>query len=267
MADRARHTQSVGLDQRDGVGDERPPLTGVAITLAGIALLAVIVLAIPSLRHGVVDAINADTHELRHQLHGVGGILLTVALALVHVVIWYPAEILDTAVGWVHGFAVGFPLVMACWVLNAVIAYWVGRNAARPVLYRIAGRERFDRYEGLVHRGGVTLLLGMRMVPVVPFSLFSYVAGAARVPLPTFVWTTAIGYIPITAVFVYVGSRLESLSATDPLLWLGAAVLIALLVLSHRLSGFRQARKPPEPPPRSHPSTATRSAASDPPAR
>jgi uncharacterized membrane protein YdjX (TVP38/TMEM64 family) len=102
------------------------------------------------------------------------------------------------------------------------------------------------------------------MIPVVPFSLFSYVAGAARVPLTTFVWTTAVGYIPITAVFVYVGSQLESLSATDPLLWLGAAVVIILLLVSHRLAGFRKEETPPQQPPRSPPSTATRSASSGP---
>ena len=45
------------------------------------------------------------------------------------------------------------------------------------------GAERFDRYERVVDRGGVTLLLACRMVPIVPFSLFSYVAGSARVPL------------------------------------------------------------------------------------
>ena len=38
--------------------------------------------------------------------------------------------------------------------------------------------------------------------------------GSARVPLWTFIWTTAIGYIPITALFVLLGSRLEELSLT-----------------------------------------------------
>jgi uncharacterized membrane protein YdjX (TVP38/TMEM64 family) len=240
MANPGRHTQTMGVEDRASVREappeERPPLWGVGVTLAGIALLALIVLLVPSLREGVGNAIGGDTDGLREELHGFGGVVLTLALAMVHVVIWYPAEILDTAVGYVHGFAFGFPLVMVAWVLNAVVAYWVGHNAARPLLYRIAGRERFERYERLVNRGGVTLLLGMRMVPVVPFSLFSYVAGAARVPLGRFVWTTAVGYIPITAVFVYLGSRLESLSLSDPLLWIGAAVLLLLLLVTRRLS-------------------------------
>jgi uncharacterized membrane protein YdjX (TVP38/TMEM64 family) len=220
----------------DKAAEEKPPLEGVAVTVAGVAVLALIVLAVPSLRHGVADAIGGDTTALRHELRGIDGVLITLGLALVHVVVWYPAEILDTAVGFVHGFPLGFPLVMVGWLLNAVIAFWVGHHVARPMLYRLTGRDRFERYEALVHRGGVTLLLGMRMIPIIPFSLFSYVAGAARVPFGRFVWTTAVGYIPITAVFVYLGSKLEELSPTDPLLWAGAVVLLLLLMLTRRFS-------------------------------
>ena len=210
---------------------------GVLVALAGIAVLAVLVFAIEPLRSGVFDAVAGDTGGLRDDLRGLGvaGALIALALALVHVVVWYPAEILDAAVGYVYDFWVAMPLIMAAWLINAVLAYSIGRHAARPVLHRFIGPARFDRFERLAERGGVTMLISMRLVPIVPFSLFSYAAGAARVPLGRFVWTTAIGYLPITAVFVYVGSRLEELSATDPLLWIGALVLIALVVLTARL--------------------------------
>jgi uncharacterized membrane protein YdjX (TVP38/TMEM64 family) len=79
------------------------------------------------------------------------------------------------------------------------------------------------------------LLLGMRLIPVIPFSLFSYAAGSARAPLGRFIWTTAVGYLPITALFAYLGSRLEELSLDDPILWGGAALLIALLLLTRRV--------------------------------
>ncbi len=218
-------------------GERLPPLRGVLVALAGVTLLAALVFAIEPLRNGVGDAITGDTGGLREDLRGLGvtGALIVLALGLVHVVVWYPAEILDAAAGYVYGFWVAMPLIMAVWLINAVVAYWIGRHAARPVLYRFINRERFDRFEQLADRGGVTLLLAMRLVPIVPFSLFSYAAGAARVPVGRFLWTTAIGYLPITVVFVYLGSRLEELSATDPLLWIGAAVLIALTLLTVRL--------------------------------
>lgn len=208
------------------------------ITLAGVAALALLVLAIEPLRTGLFDAVRGDTGSLREEIRGLGvpGALIVLALALAHTFVWYPAEILDAAAGFVYGFWVAVALVMAGWVLNAIIAYWVGRHAARPLLYRFLGRERFLRYEGIVRRGGTTLLLAMRLIPVIPFSLFSYVAGAARVPTMTFVWTTAVGYLPLTAVFIYLGSRLEELSPTDPVLWIGAAVLIGLLLLAKRVA-------------------------------
>jgi uncharacterized membrane protein YdjX (TVP38/TMEM64 family) len=228
------------VGEGESARDRRPPLTGLAITLVGIALLAALVLSVDPLRDGVGDAISADTENLREDLRGlgVGGALIVIALALAHVVVWYPAEILDAAVGYVYEFWIAFPLVMAAWVLNAVIAYWIGRHAARPVLYRFVEERRFTQLEHLAERGGVSLLLAMRLIPIIPFSLFSFVAGAAHVPLGRFVWTTAVGYVPLTAVFVYLGSQLEELSLTDPLLWAGVAVLIALAVLTQRLRGI-----------------------------
>jgi uncharacterized membrane protein YdjX (TVP38/TMEM64 family) len=210
------------------------PLLGIALTLAGIGVLALLVLAIDPLRDGLGDALRGDTASLRDDLRGlgVGGALIVLALALAHSVVWYPAEILDAAVGYVYDFWVALPLLMAAWVLNGLVCWVVGRYAARPFLIRWLGEGRFSSYERAVGRGGVTLLLGMRLVPVIPFSLFSYAAGSARVPLGRFLWTTAVGYLPLTAIFAYLGSRLEELSFDDPLLWAGAAVILGLLLLT-----------------------------------
>ena len=85
----------------------------------------------------------------------------------------------------------------------------------------------------MIERGGVTLLIGVRLIPIVPFSLVCYAAGAARVPPWRFVWTTVVGYLPITALSVYFGTRLEGLSLTDPLVSGSAAALLALLFAGH----------------------------------
>jgi uncharacterized membrane protein YdjX (TVP38/TMEM64 family) len=226
----------------------RFPVAGIAVTLLGIALLAALVLSINPLREGVADALRGDTADLRSDLRGLGvpGALIALALALVHSILWYPAEILDAAVGYVYDFWIALPLLMAGWVLNGIVCWAIGRYAARPFLLRWIGDERFLKYERAVHRGGITLLLGMRLVPVIPFSLFSYAAGSARVPLWRFVWTTAVGYIPITAVFAYLGSQLEELSLDDPVLWGGAALLIVLLLLTRRVVRSMTADEAPE---------------------
>ena len=209
--------------------------TGVAVTVAGILVGLGVAFAVPSLRGAMSDAIHGDTAAVREDLSGnAAGALLVIWLALVHVIVWYPAEILDAASGYVFGFGIGFPLVLGAWVLSGLASYAVGRHFARPVLYRIAGEKRFQRMERLVHRGGALALIGVRLIPIMPFSLMGYVCGAARIPLWRFTWTTALGYAPITAYFTYVGSKLEGFSAEDPILWIGGGALL-LCIFAVRL--------------------------------
>jgi uncharacterized membrane protein YdjX (TVP38/TMEM64 family) len=222
--------ESRGEVERPGV-----PLVEIGITLAGIGVFALVVLAVPALRDSFVAAVQGDTAEVRQQVDslGVAGPLLILALTLVHAVVFYPAEIVDAAAGFAYGFGPGLALMMLGWVLSGLLCYAIGHSVARPLLTRWLGRERFERTEAMIERGGVTLLLAMRLIPIVPFSLFSYAAGAAQVPLWRFVWTTVVGYLPITAIAVYLGSELEGLSLTDPLVLGSAAVLLALLWAGH----------------------------------
>lgn len=217
--------------------EDGPSRLAILISLGGAAAIVALVLLIEPLRSAVGDALSGDTESLRDDLRGlgVGGVVLVFAIAIAHAVIWYPAEILNAAAGFIYGFWGAFAILMIAWLINGLICYFIGRHAARPALMRFLGEERFLRYEGVVDDGGATLLLSMRLIPIVPFSLFSYVAGSARVPLWRFVWTTMIGYIPITALFIYLGSRLEELSLTDPFIWLGAAALVAMLLLTRKV--------------------------------
>jgi uncharacterized membrane protein YdjX (TVP38/TMEM64 family) len=211
------------------------PLLEIAITLAGIAILAALVLLVPSLHDAATAAIRGDTAEVRKQIDelGIAGPLLIVALALIHMVVFYPAEIVNAAAGFAYGFFPALALVTVGWVLSGIACYAVGHTIARPLLDRWLGAERFERTTAAIERGGITLLIAVRLIPIVPFSLVSYAAGAARVPLWRFVWTTVVGYMPITALAVYFGTRLEGLSLTDPLVIGSAAALLALLLAGH----------------------------------
>lgn len=213
----------------------RPSLTAIGVTLGGVVVLAGLVLAVPDLRDAAVAAVQGDTAEVRHEIHslGVTGPLLILVLALVHAFVFYPAEIVDAAAGFAYGFFPALALVMTGWLLSGLLCFAVGRSVARPLLDRWLGTERFERTEAMIERGGPTLLLAVRLIPILPFSLVSYAAGAARVPLWRFIWTTALGYLPITAISVYFGTRLEGLSLTDPLVIGSAAALLALLAVGH----------------------------------
>jgi uncharacterized membrane protein YdjX (TVP38/TMEM64 family) len=217
------------------VSRNRLPLLEIAITLAGFALLAVLVVLVEPLREAAQAAVEGDNAEVRHQIDrlGAAGPLLLLALALLHAIVFYPAEIVDAAAGFAYGFVPGVLLMMLGWVLSGLLCWAVGHRVARPLLDRWFGAERFERIEGMIERGGPTLMLAMRLIPILPFSVVSYAAGAARVPAWRFVWTTAVGYLPITALGVYFGTRLEGLSLTDPLVLGSAVALLGLLAIGH----------------------------------
>jgi uncharacterized membrane protein YdjX (TVP38/TMEM64 family) len=213
----------------------KPSLVAVASTVAGLAFLAVLVLAVAPLRDAFTAAVSGDSEEVRNRLDdlGLAGPLLILALALIHAVVFYPAEIVDAAAGFVYGFFPALLLVMTGWLLSGLLCFAIGRSLARPLLDRWFGSERFERTEAMIERGGVTLLIAVRLIPIVPFSLVCYAAGAAHVPVWRFIWTTAVGYLPITALSVYFGTKLEGLELTDPIVLGSAAALLALLLCGH----------------------------------
>jgi uncharacterized membrane protein YdjX (TVP38/TMEM64 family) len=227
------------VNAKPGTKAGRPGLPSgpIALTIGLAGATVAAVLTIEPLRDAAGDAVSGETASLRKDLRGLGagGVALIAALAVFHTFVWYPAEILDAAVGYVYGFWPAMAIMAACWTAQGMLAYEIGRRAARPLIERIVGAERLERLEHAVEDGGVTLLLAARLVPIVPFSLFSFVAGAARAPRVRFLWTTALGYIPITALAVYLGTSVEDLSLTDPRIWGAALALLALLLLARRL--------------------------------
>jgi uncharacterized membrane protein YdjX (TVP38/TMEM64 family) len=233
-----------GRREDDGAG--RPPVATALGVIAALLFATGLVLLIDPLRQAAIDAIHGDTGKVRGDLHdlGAGGVALVLGLAVVHSVILYPTEILNLAAGYVYGFWAALPLMMFGWLLNGWLCWAVGRSAARPLLARAFGAERLAAYERGVERGGVTLLLATRIIPIIPFSLFSYAAGSARVPFGRFTWTTLVGYLPLTALSVYFGSQLEDFSATDPVLIGGFAGLIVLILVARRVVRREETTEP-----------------------
>jgi uncharacterized membrane protein YdjX (TVP38/TMEM64 family) len=214
-------------------------------TLAAIAIAAALVVAIEPLRAATGHALHGDVDGLQAELEGLGvaGALVLVSLILVHAVVLFPAEIPNAVAGLTYGFAVALPMVLAAWVASGLIAYGLGVWIGRPLAVRLAGEERVQRAERVIGQGGATALLLSRLIPFVPFSLVGYIAGATRVPVWRYTWTSAVGVLPITAAATYLGHALDDLSLSDPLLWVAVGTLVVLVVLTatfarrmHRLS-------------------------------
>jgi uncharacterized membrane protein YdjX (TVP38/TMEM64 family) len=216
----------------------------VLAAVAGVAVLAALCLLVHPLREAIGHAASGDTSALREQLRGTGaaGVLLLYGLMIAHVVVIFPAEITNMVAGFTYGIPLGLAICVSGWFLSALGTYAVGRIAGRPVIDRLAGPARVRSAELLMERGGWPFLLVVRLLPFVPFSLVGYLAGATRVPLLRFAWTSAIGAIPLITLAVVLGSRLEHFSITDPLVWGSLAGFALLVAISHPIGRRWQRR-------------------------
>jgi uncharacterized membrane protein YdjX (TVP38/TMEM64 family) len=225
-------------------GTASPPGVGRAELAAGVATIVValaLIGVVPELRHCVSLVAHGRFAALRNYIHslGTGGLALLLGLMLIHAVVWYPSEVVTTTAGFVYGFGPGLALAVGGWFLASLITYALGRSVGRPVLQRLLG-HRFTWLTHTVERGGTPLLLGSRLIPIVPFALMGYAAGATHTSLWRFSWTTVVGYLPLTTAVAYLGSRAQTLSTSDPLVWVAVGIVMALL-LSERIVRRRMA--------------------------
>jgi uncharacterized membrane protein YdjX (TVP38/TMEM64 family) len=217
------------------------------LLVLGVVGLLAACLAVAPVRHALGAAAHGDVTTLRAQLQmlGVAGVLVLVAVVLAHTVVPFPAEIPTAVAGFVYGFALGVPLMAASFLASALLAYLLAEWLGRPVVRRLVGTTRLVRIEQAVGRGGVTTLLILRLIPLVPFSLMCYVCGLGRVPLPRYAWTTLAGMLPQLVLVTLLGSRLEHPRLTDPLLWGPALGMVGLVLLGPVLARQRRRRRRP----------------------
>jgi uncharacterized membrane protein YdjX (TVP38/TMEM64 family) len=137
------------------------------------------------------------------------GVLGVVAIALgymIGTVLLVPGSAMTIAAGVAYGWW-AFPLVLAAATVGATAAFLVSRHFVQHKVHEaIEGKRTFRAAAEAVDEEGWKVLLLLRLSPVVPFNAQNYVYGATSVPLFSYVWATAVGIIPGTALDVYIGS-------------------------------------------------------------
>lgn len=133
---------------------------------------------------------------------------------------------------WLFGFWRSIVLIIAGLTAAALAMYYLSR-----FVFRAEIEHRYGKFLAALNRHlekeGAFYLLALRMAHF-PYSIINLASGASRVSAQTFCWTTAVGLLPGTCVFAWVGIRLPSL---DELAVHGAghlvdAPLITALALS-----------------------------------
>ncbi len=112
--------------------------------------------------------------------------------------------------GWLFGFWQSLLMVTFALTVAAVVGFSISRFLLRDAVRRWLG-TRIEALNQKVDSEGAFYMLTVRMMHI-PFTAVNYAAGASSLPTRTFAWTTLVGLIPSTAVFVGLGSTLPTIA-------------------------------------------------------
>jgi uncharacterized membrane protein YdjX (TVP38/TMEM64 family) len=116
--------------------------------------------------------------------------------------------------GWLFGFWGALAMVELGLLGAAVVSFLGSRHFSALYFSRqFANGQWRERFRSLQHHSNqdtAFYLLMLRMAHA-PFTLVNYGAGATKIPLSVFCWTTLLGILPGTVVFTFVGARVPSL--------------------------------------------------------
>ncbi|RMG88917.1 MAG: TVP38/TMEM64 family protein [Candidatus Dadabacteria bacterium] len=186
---------------------------------------------------------------------GPAGVVVYVVLYVAATVFFVPGSVITLGAGAIYGVIEGTAIVSVASTLGATAAFVIGRYLARDwVARKIEGNPRFRAVDDAVAREGWKIVLLTRLSPVFPFNLLNYAYGLTQVSLRHYFFTSWIGMLPGTAMYVYIGSLAGDLArlgaggrTRTPAEWIlygvGLVATVAVTVYVTRIARAALAKK------------------------
>jgi uncharacterized membrane protein YdjX (TVP38/TMEM64 family) len=218
----------------------RPPAAW--ITFGALAVLAAAILAVVAINGLDRRLLSLTTQDVESfaEAWGAWSAAASIVLMVLHSFMPLPAEMIAIANGMLFGPVWGIVVTWVGAMLGAALAFAFARGIGRPIARRLVSERRWRAIESWSAHPSTLLLV--RLIPVISFNLVNYAAGVTGIGWWTFLWTTGLGILPITAASVIFGDRMMSI--TWPVWLLIAAGVLVLwgvwrVVLAPRFTALR----------------------------
>ena len=138
---------------------------------------------------------------------GAFGIVVFVVLYVIDAVLLGPAWLFALVAGLAFGLVRGGILVWASATIGAAAAFLIARYFARHRIEKIArNNEKYEAVDRAIQRHGWKVVLLLRISPLLPYTLSSYIYGLTAVDFWHYLIATAVGILPMVAVYVSIGA-------------------------------------------------------------
>lgn len=185
----------------------------IAVTCLGVIALAVLWRWTP-----IADALDVDVvaNTFDGYRHGIVAPVVALAGFTAASLLAAPVTVLTVLVGLVFGPWIGFVSAAIGSLLSASIAFAFGRYVFGASMKR-SGSTWLARVNDRLRDHGLYSMVILRLVPVAPFTVVNFVAGASRVSYRHFVLGTALVMVPGAMLLtIFAESSRELLRDPDP---------------------------------------------------
>lgn len=185
---------------------------GKALPLAAIVGAAVLVFAMGWHRELSVEALTKHRAALDAfvQAHFALALAAYVGIYIVVAALSIPGGLFLTVTGGIlFGWLIGGLAAAIGASIGATILFLIARSAIGDFVRQKAG-PRVQKLAAGFQADALNYLLFLRLVPIFPFWLVNIAAAILGVGFATFILATAVGILPATFAFAFVGSGLDS---------------------------------------------------------
>ncbi|TCK30999.1 putative membrane protein YdjX (TVP38/TMEM64 family) [Ancylobacter aquaticus] len=230
-------------DERASEGGGRRRKWPIAAALAGLAVLAALVIAWANSPFAEPDRIISALDTMAQRPWGAAAV---VGIYVLGGLVVFPVSVLIIATVAVYGGWTGALLAGLGALASAVVTFFIGRHLGAGVVRRFIG-PRINRIRRGLANQGILTVATMRMVPAAPFTFINLVAGAAGLRLVDFVLGTALGLMPGLVVLSALGHQIVEVISNPTLgrvllligfvgLWIACSLGLQFLVARLRRS-------------------------------
>ncbi len=209
-----------------------------------VLVLVVIALSILSAILPIKDWIRSFIGWV--QQLGPSGVIVFIAAYALATVLFLPGWIFTVGAGLVYGIVGGTLVALGGAIIGATLAFLIARYLLRKNIEEFANKNpRFKAIDDAVGKNGWKIIGLLRLSPLIPFNLSNYFYGITSVSFAAYVAVSAVGMIPGTLLYAYLGAigkagiageKTQHSTAQYVLLGVGLIATIAVTILVSRIA-------------------------------
>jgi len=164
---------------------------------------------------------------------GIAAPLMSILLMVTQAIVApLPAFIVTAANGIIFGRLWGAFISWVGALLGAFVSFYIARLFADVALRKVVHNQKAAEFiKNAGKKRGFYVILLSRLIPFVSFDLISYMAGLSGIRPWAFALATALGMIPATVVYSFMGRQFWTLEENSPILLTYTVVFIFVLVV------------------------------------